>query len=232
MKNKRAETLEAAVEKVFDGATVLIGGFGQPGVPEVLIDGLCERKVRDLTVVTNNAGTGHTGLARLIEEGCVSKLICSFPWAKESYVFKELYDGGKIELEIVPQGTMAERMRTAGAGLGGFLTPTAVGTDLAEGKQVHTVDGKDYVLELPLRGDFAIIKAYKVDPRGNLVFNKSARNFNPIMAMAADFTIVEAAEAVELGALDPEVIVTPGVFVDCYHVTGHYEISNQKRQTA
>lgn len=224
MKNKRADTLQDAVANVNDGDTVLVGGFGGPGVPEVLIDGVCDRGVRNLTVVSNNAGTGHSGLARLLEEGCVGKLVCTFPWAKESFVFKELYDAGKIELEIVPQGTMAERMRTAGAGLGGFLTPTAVGTDLADGKEVLTVDGKDYVLELPMRADIALTKAYKADPRGNLVFNLSARNFNPIMAMAADFTIAEVTEEVGLGDLDPEIIVTPGVFVDCYFVAGPYDV--------
>ncbi len=228
MKNKRAETLADAVANVADGATVLVGGFGAPGVPEFLIDGVCDRGVRGLTVVSNNAGTGRSGLARLMAEGCVAKLICTFPWAKESFVFKELYDASKIELEIVPQGTLAERMRTAGAGLGGFLTPTAVGTDLADGKQIHTIDGKDYVLELPLRADIALVKAYKVDPRGNLVFHKSARNFNPIMAMAADHTIVEAAEEVAIGDLDPEVIITPGVFVDRYFITGHYEIGKER----
>ena len=159
----------------------------------------------------------------------MAKLICTFPWAKDSFVFKELYDAGKIELEIVPQGTLAERMRTAGAGLGGFLTQTAVGTDLAEGKQTLTIDGKDYILELPLRADVALIKAYKVDPRGNLVYRKSARNFSPIMAMAADHTIVEVAEEVAIGDLDPEVIITPGVFVDRYFITGPYDLGRGKR---
>jgi len=229
MKNKKAETLEDAVSRIPDGATLLIGGFGQPGVPEILIDGVCDLQRRDLTIVTNNAGTGHSGIARLIEEGCVSKLVCSFPWAKESFVFKELYDAGKIELEIVPQGTLAERMRTAGAGLGGFLTPTGVGTDLADGKQTMNVDGKDYVLEKPLSGDFALIKAYKVDPRGNLIYRKTGRNFNPIMAMAAGHTIVEVQEDVEIDDLDPEVIVTPGVFVDTYYVTGWYEIGKERK---
>lgn len=224
MKNKRADTLDDAVANVKDGATILLGGFGGTAMPEFLVDGVCDRGVRGLTVASNNAGTGHSGLARLLEEGCVAKLICTFPWAKESFVFKELYDADKIELEIVPQGTLAERMRTAGAGLGGFLTPTAVGTDLAEGKQAHTIDGKDYILELPLHADIALIKAYKVDPRGNLIYRKSARNFGPIMAMAADYTIVEVAEEVGIGDLDPEVIVTPGVFVDRYFVTGPYKL--------
>ncbi|MGB0572242.1 MAG: 3-oxoacid CoA-transferase subunit A [Alphaproteobacteria bacterium] len=228
MKNKKAESLEDAVTRIPDGATLLVGGFGQPGVPEVLIDGVCDLKRQGLTIVTNNAGTGHSGIARLIEEGCVGKLICSFPWAKESFVFKKLYDAGKIELEIVPQGTLAERMRTAGAGLGGFLTPTGVDTDLADGKQTMNVDGKDYVLEKPLNGDFALIKAYKVDPRGNLIYRKTGRNFNPIMAMAAAHTIVEVQEDVEIDDLDPEVIVTPGVFVDTYYVTGWYEIGKER----
>jgi 3-oxoadipate CoA-transferase alpha subunit len=228
MKNKRADTLEDAVANVEDGATVLLGGFGGTSVPEFLIDGVCDRGLRELTVVSNNAGNGRTGLARMIEEGCVTKLICTFPWAKDSFVFKELYDAGKIELEIVPQGTLAERMRTAGAGLGGFLTQTAVGTDLAEGKQALTIDGKDYILELPLRADVALIKAYKVDPRGNLVYRKSARNFSPIMAMAADHTIVEVAEEVAIGDLDPEVIITPGVFVDRYFITGPYDLGRGK----
>ena len=228
MKNKKSETLEDALGRIGDGATILVGGFGQPGVPEVLIDGVCDLGRRNLTIVTNNAGTGHSGIARLIEEGCVGKLICSFPWAKESFVFKELYDAGKIELEIVPQGTLAERMRTAGAGLGGFLTPTALGTDLADGKPIIEVDGREFVLEKPLHADFALIKAYKADPRGNLVYRKTARNFNPIMAMAADFTIVEVQEDVAIDELDPEVIVTPGVFVDTYYVTGWYEIGKER----
>lgn len=224
MKNKKAETLEAAVSAVKDGDIVLVGGFGATGVPEKLIDGLCDRGLRGLTIVTNNAGTGRSGIARLIGEGCVGKLVCSFPWAKESFVFKELYDAGKIDLEIVPQGTIAERMRAAGAGLGGFLTPTAVGTDLAEGKQVMTVNGKEHVLELPMRGNVALIKADRVDPRGNLTYNKTARAFCPVMAMAADHTIVEVREEVALGDLDPEIVVTPGVFVDTYFITGFYEI--------
>lgn len=228
MKNKKADTLEAAVSHVKDGDIVLVGGFGATGVPEKLIDGLCDRGLRDLTIVTNNAGTGRSGVARLIGEGCVGKLVCSFPWAKESFVFKELYDAGKIDLEIVPQGTIAERMRTAGAGLGGFLTPTAVGTDLAEGKQVMNVGGRDYVLELPMRGNVALIKADRVDPRGNLTYNKTARAFSPVMAMAADYTIVEVREEVALGDLDPEIVVTPGVFVDCYFITGFYEIGKGK----
>ena len=220
MKNKKAESLEEAVSHLSDGSTVLIGGFGYGGVPEVLIEGICGRGLRDLTIVNNNAGTGHTGIARLLEEGCVGKIICSFPFAAESHVFKEIYAAGKVDLEVVPQGTLAERMRNAGAGLGGFLTPTGVGTEIAKGKQEFEIDGKRYILEKPLGADFALVKAFKVDPRGNLVYRKGARNFNPVMAMAADFTIVEVAEEVPMGALDPEHIVTPSVYVDCYYVTG------------
>jgi len=229
MKNKKSATLEDAVGRIQDGATILVGGFGQPGVPEVLIDGVCDLGRRNLTIVTNNAGTGHSGIARLIEEGCVGKLICSFPWAKESFVFKELYDAGKIDLEIVPQGTLSERIRAGGAGLGGFLTPTALGTDLAEGKPIIVSDGREWVLEKALRGDFALIKAYKTDPRGNLTYHLTARNFNPVMAMAADFTIAEVQEDVAIDELDPEVIVTPGVFVDTYFVTGWYEIGKERK---
>ncbi len=229
MKNKKSATLEDAVGRIQDGATILVGGFGQPGVPEVLIDGVCDLGRRNLTIVTNNAGTGHSGIARLIEEGCVGKLICSFPWAKESFVFKELYDAGKIDLEIVPQGTLSERIRAGGAGLGGFLTPTALGTDLAEGKPIIESDGREWVLEKALRGDFALIKAYKTDPRGNLIYHLTARNFNPVMAMAADFTIAEVQEDVAIDELDPEVIVTPGVFVDTYFVTGWYEIGKERK---
>ncbi|MGH6619464.1 MAG: 3-oxoacid CoA-transferase subunit A [Alphaproteobacteria bacterium] len=220
MKKKKAATLEEAVSHLRDGATVLIGGFGYGGVPEHLIEGICGRGLRNLTIVNNNAGTGHTGIARLLEEGCVGKIICSFPFAAESVVFKDMYEAGKVDLEVVPQGTLAERMRNAGAGLGGFLTPTGVGTEIAAGKAEHTVDGKRYIMEKPLRGDFALVKAFKVDPRGNLVYRKGARNFNPVMAMAADFTIAEVKEEVPLGALDPEIIVTPSVYVDCYYVTG------------
>lgn len=222
MQNKKAETLDAALEKLTDGATILVGGFGIAGVPEILIEGVCDRGLRGLTIVANNSGTHQTGIARLLAEGCVGKMICSFPWAAESFVFKELYEAGKVDLEVVPQGTLAERLRTAGAGLGGFLTPTGVGTELGAGKPVHEIDGKEYVLEAPLRGDFALIKAREVDGRGNLTYRMAARNFNPVMAMAADYTIVEATKEVDVGDIDPETIVTPGVFVDCYYVAGPY----------
>jgi 3-oxoadipate CoA-transferase alpha subunit len=222
MKNKKAETLEAALARLTDGATILVGGFGIAGVPEILIEGVCDRGLRGLTIVANNSGTHRTGIARLLAEGCVARIICSFPWAVESFVFKEMYEAGKVALEVVPQGTLAERIRTAGAGLGGFLTPTAVGTDLGAGKPVQEVDGKEYVLEMPLKGDFALIKARQVDGRGNLTYRMAARNFNPVMAMAADYTIVEATMEVAVGEIDPESIVTPGVFVDTYYVAGPY----------
>jgi len=220
MKKKQARSIEDAISNLRDDAIVLVGGFGYGGVPEALIEGVCGSGLKNLTIVNNNAGTGHTGIARLLEEGCVGKMICSFPFAAESHVFKEMFAAGKVDLEVVPQGTMAERMRNAGAGLGGFLTPTGVGTEIAEGKPEFEVDGKTYIMEKPLRGDFALVKAYKTDPRGNLIYRKAARNFNPVMAMAADFTIAEVAEEVPLDGLDPEAIVTPGVYVDCYCVTG------------
>ncbi len=222
MKNKKADTLEAALEKLTDDATILVGGFGIAGVPEILIEGVCDRGLRGLTIVANNSGTHQTGIARLLSEGCVGKIICSFPWAVESFVFKEMYEAGKVDLEVVPQGTLAERLRTAGAGLGGFLTPTGVGTELGAGKPVHEIDGAEYVLERPLRGDFALLKAREVDGRGNLNYRMAARNFNPVMVMAADYTIVEATTEVAVGELDPETVVTPGVFVDCYYVAGPY----------
>ncbi len=197
-----------------DGMTVLLGGFGSVGQPNQLVDGLIETGVRDLVVVANNAGGGRTGLALLMELGRVRRIICSFPRSSNSTVFEELYRAGKIELEIVPQGTMAERMRAAGAGVGAFFTPTSVGTKLAEGKEVREIGGKLQVLEYALRGDIALVEAWQADRWGNLVFNKSGRNFNPVMATAADCTIVQTQHIVELGALDPETIVTPGIFVD------------------
>lgn len=218
MKNKRYTSAAEVVGCMLDGATVLIGGFGHAGIPDLLIEAVCDRGLRDLTVVTNNSGRGRTGIARLIESGCVAKIVCSFPIAKEGFVFREWYEAGKIAVEVVPQGTLAERIRCAGAGLGGILTPTGVGTEVAEGKQILTVNGKDYLLELPLRGDFALIRADAVDPRGNLTYRKAARNFNAVMAMAADVVLVQANRHVELDALDPEVVITPGLYVDRYFV--------------
>ncbi len=220
IKQKRASSVNEALALLRDGATVLIGGFGRGGVPEILIEAVCELRLCGLTIVSNNAGTGHTGIARLLEEGCVAKMICSFPLARESTVFQELYSQGKVDLEVVPQGTLAERLRAGGSGLGGFLTPTGLGTDIAKGKQIISLDGRDYVLEKALRGDFALIKAHKVDPRGNLTYRMAARNFNPVMAMAADHVVVESKDEVPIGALDPECVITPGVYVDRYWVTG------------
>lgn len=221
MKSKRVSSPADAVKEMVDRATVLVGGFGLSGIPELLIEAVCERKLRGLTIVSNNSGTAKTGIARLIDAGCVSKIVCSFPIAKESYIFQEWFDAGKLAVEVVPQGTLAERIRCGGAGLGGFLTPTGVGTDIAEGKQLVTVDGRDYLLERPLRGDFALIKANYADPRGNLTYRKAARNTNPVMATAADRVIVQANHELNVGELDPEAIVTPGIYIDCYCVVDH-----------
>ncbi|WP_341318174.1 3-oxoacid CoA-transferase subunit A [Paraburkholderia sp. IMGN_8] len=213
MINKIFESLQSAVADVHDGATVMIGGFGTAGMPSELIDALIEQGARNLTIVNNNAGNGDIGLAALLKAKRVSKIICSFPRQTDSYVFDALYRAGEIELELVPQGNLAERIRAAGAGIGGFFTPTGYGTELAEGKETRLIDGKHYVLEAPLHADFALIKAYKGDRWGNLVYRKTARNFGPIMASAAKTAIVQVSEVVPLGALDPEVIVTPGIFV-------------------
>ncbi len=196
-----------------DGSVVLIGGFGGAGQPLELIDALIEHKARELTIVSNNAGAGHTGIAALLEAGLVRKIICSFPRQADSHVFDGLYRAGKLELELVPQGTLAERIRAGGAGIGGFFTRTAVGTQLAEHKEIRHLDGDDYVFELPIKADVAVIKAYKGDRWGNLVYNKTARNFCPVMATAAKLTIAQVEHVVELGELDPEAIVTPGLFV-------------------
>ncbi|MFD1824376.1 MULTISPECIES: 3-oxoacid CoA-transferase subunit A [Mumia] len=205
---------DAAVADIADGSTVLVGGFGPAGMPFTLIDALVRQGARDLTVVSNNAGNGDTGLAALLAAGQVRKMICSFPRQSDSYVFDGLYRAGKIELEVVPQGNLAERMRAAGAGIGGFFTPTGYGTILAEGKETRTIDGRGYVLEAPLRGDVSLIAARRSDTLGNLVFHKTARNFGPVMATAASTTIVEVDDVVEAGEIDPEVVVTPGIYVD------------------
>lgn len=201
------------MSQIKDGSTILIGGFGPAGQPAELIDALIDCNVKNLTIVSNNAGNGDYGLARLLKTGAVQKIICSFPRQADSYVFDELYRAGKIELEVVPQGNLACRIQAAGMGLGAIYTPTGFGTLLAEGKETRHIDGKDYVLEYPIKADFALIKAYQGDRWGNLVYNKSARNFGPIMAMAADVTIAQVSEVVELGELDPEHIITPGIFV-------------------
>ena len=202
-----------AVEGIHDGATVMIGGFGNAGMPSVLIDALIAQGARDLTIVNNNAGNGETGLAALLAAGRVKKIICSFPRQADSQVFDALYRAGKIELELTPQGNLAERIRAAGAGIGGFFTPTGYGTQLAEGKETRLIDGRHYVFETPIHADFALIKALRGDRWGNLVYRKSARNFGPIMATAAKVTIAQVSEIVALGDLDPEAIVTPGIFV-------------------
>ena len=205
---------DAAVAGIADGSTILIGGFGMAGMPVTLIDALIRLGARDLTVVNNNAGNGDTGLAALLAAGQVRKMICSFPRQSDSYVFDGLYRAGKIELELVPQGNLAERMRAAGAGIGAFYGPTGVGTPLAEGKEQRTIDGRDYLLEYPIKGDVALIGAYVGDRMGNLVYRKTARNFGPVMATAAALTIAEVHRVVEIGQIDPEVVVTPGIFVD------------------
>ena len=213
MINKIFPSAEAALADVPDGATVLIGGFGNAGMPAKLIDCLIAQGARDLTVVNNNAGNADTGLAALIGAGRVRKILCSFPRQADSWHFEKLYRAGKIDLELVPQGTLAERIRAAGAGVGAFYTPTAFGTQLAEGKETRHIDGRDYVLEFPIYADYALIKADRGDRWGNLTYRKTARNFGPIMASAAKCTVAQVRETVELGELDPEHIVTPGIFV-------------------
>jgi 3-oxoadipate CoA-transferase, alpha subunit len=213
MIDKISASLQAAVADIHDGATVMIGGFGNAGMPLALINALIEQGARGLTIVNNNAGNGDSGLAALLKAKRVRKIVCSFPRQTDSYVFDALYRAGEIELELTPQGNLAERIRAAGAGIGGFFTPTGYGTLLAQGKETRLIDGKHYVFEQPLHADFALIKAQRGDRWGNLVYRKAARNFGPIMAMAAKCTIAQVAEVVELGALDPEVIVTPGIFV-------------------
>lgn len=205
---------DQAVSGIQDGSTVLIGGFGPAGQPIELIEALIRGGVTDLTVVSNNAGNGRVGLAALLANGQVRKIICSFPRQADSYVFDELYRAGKVELELVPQGNLAERMRAAGAGIGAFYAPTGLGTPLAEGKERRTIDGRDYVLEYPIKGDVALIKAFRADTLGNLVYRKTARNFGPVIATAAETTVVQVSEIVEPGRLDPEVVITPGIFVD------------------
>jgi 3-oxoadipate CoA-transferase alpha subunit len=213
MIDKTYESLQRAVADVPDGATVMIGGFGNAGMPSQLIDALIEQGARELTIVNNNAGNGDTGLAALLAAKRVRKIICSFPRQTDSHHFDALYRAGEIELELTPQGNLAERIRAAGAGIGGFFTPTGYGTLLAEGKETRLIDGRHYVLESPIHADYALIKALKGDRWGNLVYRKTARNFGPIMAMAAKVAIAQVQEIVELGELDPENIVTPGIFV-------------------
>jgi len=214
MIDRGVPSVEEAVADVFDGATVLIGGFGRAGQPVELIDALIEQGAGELTVVSNNAGNGDVGLASLLDKGRVRKIICSFPRQSDSWVFDRLYRAGEIELELVPQGNLAERIRAAGAGIGAFYSPTAVGTPLAEGKESREIDGKQYLLEYPIKADYALISALKADRWGNLVYRATARNFGPIMATAATTTVAQVDEIVPLGGLDPEHIVTPGIFVN------------------
>jgi 3-oxoadipate CoA-transferase alpha subunit len=207
-------TADEAVADVADGSTVLVGGFGMAGMPVALIDALIRQGTGDLTVVSNNAGNGDTGLAALLAKGRVRKIVCSFPRQSDSWVFDGLYRAGEIELEVVPQGTLAERMRAAGAGIGAFYSPTGVGTPLAEGKETREIDGRTYVLEMPLRGDLALIGAHRSDAMGNLVYRKTARNFGPVMATAATTVVAQVRDVVDIGAIDPEEVVTPSIYVD------------------
>lgn len=213
MISKLFPSVKDALADIPDGATILVGGFGMAGQPLELIDGLLEQGAKDLVIVNNNAGNGDTGLAALLAAGRVRKIVCSFPRQVDSHVFDGLYRAGKIELELVPQGNLAERIRAAGAGIGAFYTPTGFGTLIAEGKETRRINGRDYILEYPLHADYAFIKALRADRWGNLVYRKTARNFGPIMATASKVAVVQVGEVVELGELDPEAIVTPGLFV-------------------
>jgi len=214
MINKIVRDMAEAMAGIKDGSTVLIGGFGAVGQPNALIDGLIEQGAKDLTVAANNAGVGHVGLARLMELGRVRKIICSFPRSSDPVVFESLYRAGKIELEIVPQGTLAERMRAAGAGVPAFFTATGVGTRMAVGKEHREIDGRTYILEQSLPGDVALVEAWEADRWGNLTFRESGRNFNPVMAMAAKLTVVQTQLVRELGEINADHVVTPGIFVD------------------
>ena len=213
MINKIVPSITEALADVKDGSTVMLGGFGAAGIANELIDGLIAQGAKDLVIVNNNAGNGETGLAALLKAGQVRKIICSFPRQADSHIFDALYRSGKLELELVPQGNLAERIRAAGAGIGAFFSPTGYGTELAKGKETREINGKFYVLEMPIYGDVALIKAESGDRWGNLVYRKAARNFGPVMATAAKMTVATVHEVVELGALDPENIITPGIFV-------------------
>jgi 3-oxoadipate CoA-transferase alpha subunit len=212
--DKTVADIESAVADIPDGAVVMIGGFGRAGQPRELIDALIARRLQGLTVVNNNAGNGDTGLAALLETGAVRKIICSFPRQSDSWVFDRRYRAGQIELELVPQGNLAERIRAAGAGIGAFYTPTGYGTQLAEARETRRIDGRDYVLENPIRADYSLVSALAADRWGNLVYRKTARNFGPLMASAATTTIVQVDHIVPLGGIDPETVVTPGIYVD------------------
>ncbi|WP_322012745.1 3-oxoacid CoA-transferase subunit A [Paraburkholderia sp. J12] len=214
MIDKTVDSTETALAGIEDNSIILVSGFGDAGMPTELVEGVLDLGVRDLTIVSNNVGSGTGGLAALMKARRVRKMICSFPRTADSSVFDDLYRAGHIELEVVPQGTLAERMRAAGAGIGGFYTPTAYGTKLAEGKEQRLIDGRPHVFETPLHGDVALVKALKADRFGNLVYRKAARNFGPVMATAARLTVVQVSEIVPLGSLDPETVVTPGIFVN------------------
>ena len=213
MINKIVDRMSDAFTGLKDGATIMIGGFGGSGIPHELIDCLVEQDAKDLVIITNNAGSGETGIAALLKARRVRKIVCSYPRMADSHHFETLYRSGQIELELVPQGNLAERIRALGAGLGGFFTQTAYGTLLAQGKETRLINGKNYVFETPLSADFALIRALKADRWGNLTYRKAGRNFGPVMAMAADTTIAQVSEVVELGEIDPETVITPGIFV-------------------
>jgi len=213
MIDKNVASADAAVADIPDGATLMVGGFGPAGQPCALLDALIRHRPRELTLISNNAGNGDFGLAALLKAGCARKVVCSFPRQSDSWVFDELYRRGELELELIPQGNLAARIQAGGSGLGGFYTPTGYGTKLAEGKETREIDGRQYVFELPLKADFALIKAEKGDRWGNLLYSKTGRNFGPIMAMAAHCTMAEINQLVPLGQLDPETIITPGIFV-------------------
>ena len=228
MINKIVDSLAAAVAGIADGSTVLVGGFGGSGMPHELIDALIEQGARELTIVSNNAGNGETGLAALLKAGRVRKIVCSFPRQADSHVFDGLYRAGKLELELVPQGNLAERIRAAGAGIGAFYTPTGYGTELARGKETRAIGGRNYVLEYPIHADYALIRALRGDRWGNLVYRKAGRNFGPIMASAARCAIAQVQDVVELGELDPESIVTPGIFVSRIVRVGRADASDAR----
>ncbi|MDO6459662.1 3-oxoacid CoA-transferase subunit A [Granulosicoccaceae sp. 1_MG-2023] len=214
MIDKRLGSLREAVADIPDGASVMIGGFGNSGIPLRLIEALRQQGTRDMTIISNNAGVAEEGIASLLRDGLVKKIVCSFPRSAGSVWFEKRFEAGEVELELVPQGTLSERIRIAGAGIGGFFTPTAYGTALAEGKETRVIDGRGYVLEKPLPADFALLKAQLADPWGNLIYDTAGRNFNPMMAMAARVSIAEVHEIRELGELDPERVVTPGIYVN------------------
>lgn len=214
MIDKTRPDTQSCVADIPDGATLLVGGFGGAGMPHELIEAVIARAPKDLTIISNNAGNGTTGLAALLAAGLVKKVVCSFPRQADSFVFDKLYREGRLELELVPQGNLVERIRAGGAGIGAFFTPTGYGTPIASGKETRQIDGRNYVLEYPLKADFALIKAHRGDRWGNLTYRKTARNFGPVMATAATVTVAQVEDIVPLGTLDPEDIVTPGVFVD------------------